>query len=41
MTSELKTDQKTYTLESDKYVCNKFGLAEFFAKNYKELPLKN
>jgi len=40
MTSELKTDQKTYTLESDKYVCNKFGLAEFFAKNYKELPLK-
>lgn len=34
MTSEFKTSIRTYELEVDKFVCNKFGIAEFFTKNF-------
>lgn len=32
MISVFKTPLKTYELEVDRFVCNKFGIAEFFAK---------
>ncbi len=41
MYSEFKTPNKTYLLKTDKYICNKFGLAEFFATNYERLNLKD
>ncbi len=40
MYSEFKTPKKTYFLKTDKYVCNKFGLAEFFALSCEKLNLK-
>lgn len=44
MISIFTTNEKTYSLKTDKYVCNKFGLAEVFAeqfeKIYHELPSK-
>ena len=32
MISEFKTPAKTYQLEVNRYVCNKFGIAEFFSQ---------
>lgn len=34
MYSKYITPDKQYHLKTDKYICNKFGLAEFFAKHY-------
>lgn len=34
MDSDYRTPKKTYSLKVDKFVCNKFGIAEFFAANY-------
>ncbi len=34
MYSKYITPNKQYLLKTDKYICNKFGLAEFFAKHY-------
>lgn len=34
MYSEYKTVEKNYLLATDKFICNKFGLAEFFSDNY-------
>lgn len=36
MYTEYKTPDKSYLLKTDKFVCNKFGLAEFFAQHYYE-----
>ena len=36
MYSEYNTPNKRYYLKTDKYICNKFGLAEFFANHYDE-----
>ena len=36
MYSEYTTLEKQYRMKTDKFICNKFGLAEFFAKHYKE-----
>ena len=33
MISPFSTPNKHYELNTEKYICNKFGLAEFFAKN--------
>lgn len=33
MISSFSTPNKQYELYTEKYICNKFGLAEFFAKN--------
>lgn len=37
MVSELITKDKIYCLETDKYVCNKFGLAETFADHIDDI----
>lgn len=37
MYSEYSTPDKQYQLKTNSFVCNKFGLAEFFAKHYNEL----
>lgn len=34
MYSEFNTPDKRYKLKTDKFICNKFGLAEFFASHY-------
>ena len=34
MYSKYITPDKQYLLKVDKFICNKFGLAEFFAKHY-------
>ena len=36
MYSEYNTPKKKYNLKTNKYICNKFGLAEFFATHYAE-----
>ena len=36
MYSEYNTPHKRYQLKTDKFICNKFGLAEFFSKHYGE-----
>ncbi len=36
MYSDYKTPYKCFSLKTGKYVCNKFGLAEFFARHYCE-----
>lgn len=41
MFSEFKTPNKKYCLKTDKYICNKFGLAEFFARHYKKFMHKD
>lgn len=40
MYSEFKTRTKAYILKTDKFICNKFGLAEFFAQHYEEFKHK-
>lgn len=37
MVSKYSTNEKTYLLYTDKFVCNKFGLAEVFAENIDEI----
>ena len=37
MDSDFHTLENTYSLKVDKFVCNKFGIAEFFAANFAEL----
>lgn len=34
MISEFKTPTRIYELDVDKFVCNKFGIAEFFTKHF-------
>ena len=36
MNSKFVTPEKSYVLYADKYTCNRFGLAEFFAEHYSE-----
>jgi len=36
MNSYLTTLKKRYVLKTDKYICNKFGLAEFFSLHYEQ-----
>lgn len=40
-TSSFFTKKIDYQLDVDKFICNKFGLAEFFADKYELLNLKN
>ena len=37
MRSEFKTRQRKYFLNTKKFTCNKFGIAEFFAEKFDEL----
>ena len=39
MYSKYITPDKQYQLKTDKFICNKFGLAEFFAKHYNSFNL--
>lgn len=39
MYSTFSTPRKNYLLKTAKYICNKFGLSEFFAANYEKLSL--
>ena len=39
MYSKYNTPNKQYLLKTDDFVCNKFGLAEFFANNYENADL--
>ena len=36
MVSKYKTPNKSYLLKTDKFICNRFGLAEFFTQYYSE-----
>lgn len=40
MKSKLTTLKKDYILKTDKFICNKFGLAEFLAFNYDKMKIK-
>lgn len=40
MKSKLTTLKKDYILETNKFICNKFGLAEFLAFNYDKMHIK-
>lgn len=40
MISEFCTPGKRYLLETDTFICNKFGLAEFFAEHYSTFGLE-
>lgn len=39
MISKFKAPQKEYELKVDKFICNKFGLAEFLTRNFNKLKL--
>ena len=39
MISKFNVPQKEYELNVEKFICNKFGLAEFLAKNFSRLEL--
>lgn len=41
MYSTFSTPKKKYLLKTAKYICNKFGLSEFFAANYEKLSLSD
>ena len=40
MFSIFNTPNKKYVLKTDTFVCNRFGLAEFFAKNYESFETR-
>lgn len=40
MKSLFTTPLETFCLSTDKFICNKFGLAEFFAEHYEQLEIK-